>query len=102
MIMRINWGRIKDGTWSEYEQAFRNTAVARGGETKGLMGRWLVRDIEDGNAGFSVSLWDSKEDVQAYEQSGPRQEILAALQPFYVDDFSTHLCEVRIAEEFGT
>ena len=52
---------------------------------KGLRGRWLAQDVNDPNGGFAVSLWDTLEDMQAYEQSAVfKQEIQPTLQPFFV------------------
>ena len=69
MIMRITWGRIHPGKWDEYEKTYNATVVAKSKNIKGLRGRWLAQDMADKDAGYSVSLWDSAEDMQAYEQS---------------------------------
>ena len=43
MIMRITWGKLRAGTWQEYEQAYHTTVA--GTEVPGLRGRWLARVI---------------------------------------------------------
>ena len=101
MIMRITWGRVHPGKWSEYEQTYNATVVAKSENIKGLRGRWLVQDITDKDAGYAVSLWDSNEAMQAYEQSDfYKREILAPLQPFFINAFTTSRCEVKYAQEF--
>jgi heme-degrading monooxygenase HmoA len=101
MIMRITWGRVHPGRWNEYEQTYRATVVAKSKNITGLRGRWLVQDVNDKDAGFAVSLWDSIEDMQAYEQSDFfKKEILTPLQPFFVNAFTTSRCDVKYAEEF--
>jgi heme-degrading monooxygenase HmoA len=100
MIMRITWGKLHPGKWSAYEQTYRTTVVAKTKGLKGLRGRWLVQDADDKDAGFAVSLWDSMEDMRAYEQSDfYRREILGALQPFFVGEFKTNRCEVKFTQE---
>jgi heme-degrading monooxygenase HmoA len=100
MIMRITWGKLRPGTWDEYEQTYRAVVVAKSRDIKGLRDRWLVQDTADQDAGFAVSLWDSLEDMRAYEQSTfYQQEILTSLQPFFVGDFKTNVCEVKYAQE---
>jgi heme-degrading monooxygenase HmoA len=69
MIMRITWGRIHPGKWDEYEKMYNATVVAKSKNIKGLRGRWLAQDMTDKDSGYAVSLWDSVEDMQAYEQS---------------------------------
>jgi heme-degrading monooxygenase HmoA len=101
MIMRITWGRIHPGTWEEYEKTYNATVVAKSKNIKGLRGRWLAQDTADKDAGYSVSVWDSAEDMEAYEQSEFfKKEILAPLQPFHINAFTTTRCDVKYAQEF--
>jgi heme-degrading monooxygenase HmoA len=101
MIMRITWGRIHPGKWDEYEKMYNATVVAKSKNIKGLRGRWLAQDMTDKDAGYAVSLWDSVEDMQAYEQSDfYKNEILPPLQPFWINAFTTSRCEVKYAQEF--
>ncbi len=37
-------------------------------------------------------------DMQSYEQSALYREIVAPLQPFFVDEYKTYRCEVKYAE----
>jgi heme-degrading monooxygenase HmoA len=60
MIMRITWGKVHAGKWDAYEQAYRNTVVTKSKNIRGLRSRWLARDTADKDAGFAVSLWDSR------------------------------------------
>jgi heme-degrading monooxygenase HmoA len=97
MIMRITWGKLHPGKWREFEQAYHRTVVGKG--IKGLRGRWLAQDTQDSDGGFALSLWETAEDMQAYEQSSVyRQEILPALQPFFVGEYSTYRCEVKYSQ----
>lgn len=97
MIMRITWGKLKPGTWQEFEQAY--DANVAGKDVKGLRGRWLAQDANDPDGGFSVSLWETLEDMQTYEQSDfYRQQISPALQPFFAGQFTTYHCDVKHSE----
>jgi heme-degrading monooxygenase HmoA len=59
------------------------------------VGGW-PHDVQDPDGGFAVSLWDSLEAMQAYEQSAVfRQEIQPTLQPFFVGEYTTYRCEVK-------
>jgi heme-degrading monooxygenase HmoA len=99
MIMRITWGKVQPGQWEAFERAYRANVVAKGSNIKGLQGRWLVRETADRDAGYSVSLWNSPEDMQTYEQSDLYRQIVSPLQPFFIGDFTTHTCEVRHVED---
>ena len=94
MIMRITWGKLRAGSWQEYEQAYRATVAGK--EVPGLQSRWLAQDVNDPDGGFAVSLWESLEAMHAYEQSAVfKQEIQPKLQPFFVGEYTTYRCDVK-------
>jgi heme-degrading monooxygenase HmoA len=96
MIMRMTWGKLRPGSWDNFEKTYRATVAAKGQEIKGLKGRWLLQDSQDKDTGFAVSLWENMADMQAYEQSDVYQkEFLPALQPFFVGDYKTYRTEVK-------
>ena len=96
MIMRITWGKLRAGSWNDFEKTYRATVVAKGNKVKGLRGRWLLQDSQDKDTGFAVSLWESAADMQAYEQGDLyRNEFAPALQPFFVGDYKTYRSEVK-------
>jgi heme-degrading monooxygenase HmoA len=96
MIMRITWGKLRPGSWHEFEKTYRETVAVKGQHITGLRGRWLLQDSQDKDTGFAVSLWESMADMQAYEQSELyKNEFLPALQPFFVGDYKTYRSEVK-------
>jgi heme-degrading monooxygenase HmoA len=99
MIMRITWGKLRPGSWKDFEKTYHATVAAKGRHIKGLRGRWLLQDTEDKDTGFAVSLWESAADMQAYEQSDLyRKEFAPALQPFFVGDYKTYRSEVKYVQ----
>ena len=97
MIMRITWGKLRAGCWPEYEQAYRAAVADKA--VPGLRGRWLAHDVQDPDEGFAVSVWDSLEAMQAYEQSAVfKQEIQPTLQPFFVGEYHTYRCDVKYTQ----
>jgi heme-degrading monooxygenase HmoA len=100
MQMRIVWGKILPGQWDGFEAAFKRATAARG-KVSGLRMQWLVRDQNDPDAGYSVSLWESDEAMRAFWDSPKRKEAMAAIQPFFVNQYTTTNCDVRL-ESTGT
>ena len=97
MIMRITWGKLRAGTWQDFERAYHGTVAGK--EVKGLRGRWLAQDVNDPDGGFAVSVWESLDAMHAYEQSAVfKQEIQPKLQPFFVGEYTTYRCDVKYAE----
>lgn len=97
MIMRITWGKLRPGTWNEFEQAYHDKVAGK--EVEGLEGRWLAQDVEDPDGGFSVSLWDTMENLQAYERSELfQQQIIPSLRQFFGGSSTTYRCEVKYSQ----
>jgi nitroreductase/heme-degrading monooxygenase HmoA len=95
MVMRITWGKLRPGSWNEFERAYRDHVVANSKDLPGLRGRWLTQDSTDTDTGFTVSLWESEASMQAYEQSLAYKEMMRPLQPFFLGEYRTHRCEVK-------
>ena len=96
MHMRIVWGKILPGQWDAFEAAFKKALEIRG-EAKGLKSQWLLRDQNDPDAGYSISQWESEEDMRAFWESKQRSDAMAVIQPFFVNQFTITNCEVRVA-----
>jgi hypothetical protein len=45
MRVRIIYGKLRPGTWDEYEQAYKDV-MNQAGEIPGLRARWLTRDVD--------------------------------------------------------
>jgi len=98
MVIRVTWGKLRAGTWDEFERTYRANVLVKGKSITGLRGRWLAQDSQDRDTGFAVSLWDNLADMQAYEQSALYREIMAPLQPFFVGEYRTYRCEVKYTD----
>ena len=97
MVIRISWGKLCAGAWSEFERTYRAN-VTEDRSVKGLRGRMLVQDSGDHDSGFAMSLWDNLADMEAYEQSDLYKELLALLQPFFAGEYKTYRCEVKYSD----
>jgi len=94
MVIRITWGRLRAGTWSDFERTYRENVID-GKTVKGLRGRLLVQDSGDKDTGFAMSLWDNLADMESYERSELSKGFTALFQPFFVGEYKTYRCEVK-------
>jgi quinol monooxygenase YgiN len=85
--MRIVWGKILPGQWDAFEAAFKKALEIRG-QVKGLKSQWLLRDQNDPDAGYSISQWESDEDMHAFWNSKKRSDAMTVIQPFFVNQFT--------------
>ncbi len=98
MFLRIVRGKLKPGTWTEFEAAYKE-AIKSSGPIKGLSGRWLVQDAGDPDSGSTISLWDSVENLHAYENSDVhKNKINAKLAPYFAGQYDVRINRVRYAE----
>jgi heme-degrading monooxygenase HmoA len=96
MYMRVTKGKTRPGCWEQYEAAYRQY-VEGAPSPRGLLGRWLLRSVADRELGFSLSLWETLDAMEAYERSDAvRRQILPHLAPFLSSDFVAHHCDVKV------
>jgi len=93
--MRVIHGKLKPGTWDAYEATYKDV-MSHAEPIRGLTGRWLARDLDDPDAGYTMSVWESEEAMRAYESSEIlKTRIMPRLSPFFAGDYQTKRCVVR-------
>lgn len=96
MIMRVTWGKIRPGKWDEYERLWKEHAKDTS-STPGLRGRWLLRDTETTDAGYSISLWEAAADFDTYA-AGAAHLNVPQMNECFIGQYVTTACEVRGTE----
>jgi heme-degrading monooxygenase HmoA len=67
-VMRFSHGKLKPGAWNDFEQLYNELAAERH-EVPGLLGSIMARDEGDADSGYTVSIWENLDAMQAYEAS---------------------------------
>ena len=101
MFARVAWGRVKPGTWEEYERVYREEILPATRDVKGLRFRELLRGTDDPDEGISLTLWESREDLDAYERSDVYQRNVDRARAFYAGEFWVKHFDVRLGQEIG-
>lgn len=98
MYMRITMGRIRPGMWAQFETAYRQH-VEGAAQGHGLRARWLVRSTADPDTCFTISLWQTLNDMETYERSDAvKRQILHHITPYLEGISTAHHCEIRSRE----
>lgn len=97
MHVRLSWGKVRPGSWAEYEDACR--ASLGDNEVGGLIVRYLIQSGEDPDEGWSLSVWDDAQAAARYENGPLFAAVTAPLRQFWVGEFSTRHGEVRVRDE---
>ena len=101
MFARVAWGEVKPGTWAEYEQLYRDEILPQTRGVEGLRFRELLRGSDDPDEGISLTLWESRADLEAYEQSELYRVIVERARAFYVGEYWVKHFAVHLGEELG-
>ena len=75
MFIRMVWGKLRPGSWEEYERHYHERLAGASGDIKGLKERQLLRGTEDPDEGISVSIWETLDDPAGYETGEFRQNV---------------------------
>jgi len=86
-LIMMAWGKLRLGSWDQYEQFYRDQVLQGGGAVDGLKDRMLLRSTEDPDEGISVSLWDSEEALLRYERSDVRRSMAQEVENLYRGQF---------------
>lgn len=87
MFIRMVWGKLRPGTWEEYERHYHERLAGNSGDIKGLKERQLLRGTEDPDEGISVSIWETLDDLRAYETGEFRQNVAREMEHLYRGEY---------------
>jgi len=92
MIARIVTIPLKAGSRAEFAKAIEKGVIPLLRTHKGFLDE-IALVTSDGQSGFGISFWDSKESAEAYNRSG-YSEVMKALEPVVAGPAQLQLCEV--------
>lgn len=100
MYVRVTKVRVWPGRWFEYEAATQRLCI----ESRRIAPAWragcVIRSLDDPDSGLSVSVWDSLEDLQAYEETEMyRGRVLPELERYLSGEIPVERGEVRYVYE---
>ena len=87
-LIMMAWGKLRLGSWDQYEEFYRNQVLQGDGrKVEGMSERLLLRSTEDPDEGISVSVWDSEEALLRYERSNLRRNMAQEVEGLYRGEF---------------
>lgn len=87
MFIRMVWGKLRPGSWEEYERHYHERLASSSGDIKGLKERQLLRGTEDPDEGISVSIWETLDDLRNYETGEFRQNVAREMEHLYRGEY---------------
>ena len=87
MYLRIAWGKLRPGTWEEYERHYCERVIPSDKDIEGLRERRLLRCAQNPDEGISFSVWDTLEDLVCYERSEARQAFAKEVEHLFNGEY---------------
>lgn len=85
MYMRLVQTKIKPDKLSELRQHYDQKVIPALKKMAGCIYACLMNSVHHSDESISLTLWDSQQHADAYEQSGVFQQLLQGAQPFLAD-----------------
>ena len=99
MYIRMVWGKLRPGSWDEYERHYMERLAASAPNIPGLRERQLLRSNEDPDEGMSLSVWDTLEDMLNYERGEFRGALAREAEHLYRGEYWVKHFEVLDTNE---
>ncbi len=97
MFARVLRGKVKPGMWDDYERYYNEKVVPPTQKMNGFRERRLLRSLDDPDEGISISVWETREDLENYVRSIERQTIVLEAENLFAGEYSVRDFEIRIS-----
>lgn len=98
MYLRIVSVQLQPGKSNEFKVIYENDILPALKKLKGCRFAFMTKSSEDENRVVSISLWDSKQDADAYEKSGLFKELREKTKHTYSDFYRW---KMALEREYG-
>ncbi len=95
MYIRMVWGKLRPGSWGEYERHYNERVISGAQNIKGLKQRQLLRSTEDPDEGISLSVWETLDDLLNYERGEFRGNLAKEVENLYRGEYWVKHFEVN-------
>lgn len=99
MYVRMTFFKVKDGKMSDLRDLYNREVIPAHKNHKGVRFVHLLEGLDDKDEGISVTAWDTKADVDAYEKSGDYERLVGLFKKMYRDEPLLKSYEVTASSE---
>ncbi len=86
MYIRMTFFKLKPGKMQELRDLYNKEVVSTHKGHKGIRFVHLLESLDNKDEGISVTAWDTKADVEAYEKSGDYEKLVAKFKDMYTGE----------------
>ena len=99
MYLRMTFFKLRQGKMQELRDLYNKEVVSAHKSHKGIRFVHLLESLENKDDGISITAWDTKADVEAYEKSGDYEKLVAKFKHMYAEEPLLKSYEVTASSE---
>ena len=86
MYVRMTFFKLKTGKMGELRELYNKEVVSAHKGHKGIRFVHLLESLDNENEGISITAWDTRADVEAYEKSGEYEKLVTRFKNMYAEE----------------
>jgi heme-degrading monooxygenase HmoA len=91
--------KLREGRMQDLRDLYNKEVVSAHKDHKGIRFVHLLESLDNKDEGISITAWDTKADVEAYEKSGDYEKLVAKFKHMYAEDPLLKSYEVTASSE---
>ncbi len=99
MYVRMTFFKLREGRMQELRDLYNKEVVSAHKSHKGIRFVHLLESLDNKDEGISITAWDTKADVEAYEKSGDYEKLVAKFRHMYAEEPLLKSYEVTASSE---
>ncbi|MGC8659807.1 MAG: antibiotic biosynthesis monooxygenase family protein [Desulfomonilaceae bacterium] len=99
MYVRMTFFTVKEGKMDDLRNIYNNQVIPAHKTHKGIRFVHLLERMDAPNEGISITAWDTKADVEAYEKSGEYEKLVAMFKEMYAGEPFLKSYEITASSE---
>jgi len=86
MYVRMTFFKLETGKMGELRELYNKEVVSAHKGHKGIRFVHLLESLDNENEGISITAWDTRADVEAYEKSGEYEKLVTRFKNMYAEE----------------
>jgi heme-degrading monooxygenase HmoA len=78
--------KLREGRMQELRDLYNKEVVSAHKSHKGIRFVHLLESLDNKDEGISITAWDTKADVEAYEKSGDYEKLVSKFKHMYAEE----------------
>jgi len=99
MYLRLTFFRVQEGEMEEVRNLYNNEVIPAHARHKGNRFVHLLERLDAPGEGISVTAWDDKGSLDAYEGSGEYERLLDKFRKYFVEEPELQAYQITASSE---